>query len=87
MSKLGAECKLNNQFQTEFKEGNWNGVDNFLEQTVVVDRRRLTMDGRRWRGMDGWKDVDGRRQTEMNGWTDRQENILIDARMWMDGWG
>ena len=41
-SPLGAKCKKNNQFQTEFKDGNQNGTDTSLEWKIVVGQRRFT---------------------------------------------
>ena len=39
---LGAKCKHNNQFEMEFKKGNWNGLDTFLEWKTVFGQRRIT---------------------------------------------
>ena len=43
---LGRKCKENNPFQTEFKEGNANGMDTSLKWIVVVGRRRFTSEHR-----------------------------------------
>ena len=39
---LGAKCKQKNQFYTEFKEDNGNGMDTSLEWKIGLGRRRFT---------------------------------------------